>query len=359
MWIHQVHRPTPNITILAPPGRHLLCWGSTPHSQGPNQTFPAHQPDFPYPGKIEEWDPRGIHLALTIWVGSSLPGSSRYQYLPPHMGTWVTRIHPCQLLSYRSGDPLSQRLGHHCGPLGRDHSGWSSQTRIRSRRCRNALSPLWRSHRHAHRRVPISYLHGYWLVALDRIYDLHPTIYLILQCGNIGTHEPTTLVFTPLSSLPPTNPTKTPNPHITRPRTCLVYRETSFIWLPNQNSIWLSEHLTITVSNQNSFQITQPGSIRNFQPKISAHHPSRVHREFLTKTPSKSAIRGTIENFPGKLHLTPRFHNHLKFPTKPPSKSPRWGPFNISQEISIWCSEFTPIHPPQQNSIWIPQKDTI
>ena len=69
-------------------------------------------------------------------------------------------------------------------------------------------------------------------------------------------------------------------------------------------------HLIVRAPHHHSFQpklfqITQPGSIRNFQPIIGSHHPAGVHLEFLTKTSSKSPSQGPIINSPGKLHLTP------------------------------------------------------
>ena len=78
--IHQVHWSLMNIPIPSPPGIRILCWGSTPPSWCPNRTFTACHLDRTYPGQPKELNPRWIRLALSIWIGSSLPSSSGHQH---------------------------------------------------------------------------------------------------------------------------------------------------------------------------------------------------------------------------------------------------------------------------------------
>ena len=91
--------------------------------------------------------------------------------------------------------------------------------------------------------------------------------------------------------------------------------------MPDQNSIWSTKRLIVTMSSQNALQITHPGSIWNLQPIILPNHPAWVHPNFPTQNPSKSSIQSPFKIYHGKSILSPNFipihlpkQNSTKYP---------------------------------------------
>ena len=162
MWVHRVHMLPQDSTVPTPPGIRVLCWGPAPPSQLPNLALPVRHVDHPHPGKQEEWHLKWDRLSLQIVAPSGLPSTIGHQHLTLHAISRVLSHHHRQRLSYYSGAPLRQRLKHYICHQGRDPSSGRGQTRIHPRRCWDALSPLWRSHGHAHRGGPILNPRGQW-----------------------------------------------------------------------------------------------------------------------------------------------------------------------------------------------------
>ena len=161
-------------------------------------------------------------------------------------------------------------------------------------------------------------------MALTGIYSLHSTTDLILRCGRLCAQEPTTLVSTLLIIQPPTKRTKHPTRIFPVPDSSGGPSDILFL------TTRLKLHLIVRAPHHHrfqpkSFQVTQPGSIRNFQLKILPNHPAEVHQNFLTKTPSKLPSRGPFEisqENPYDAQSSHPFTRPRTIPSKYPSNTP-------------------------------------
>ena len=217
------------------------------------------------------------------------------------------------------------------------------QTWICTRRRWDTLSPLWRSHGHAHRRGPRLDPHGHWLMAIARVHGVHSAADHILQCERLGKYGWASLVPAPLSNQPSTDPTQHPfhiftkpgpvrwtkqHPILDRPTTspsispsnslsCFLTKTPSYY--PSQGAIQnfrpklnpdFPAGYHSKLSNQSPLMIPQPWSISNFQPKILAHRPARVHLKNFQET-SMYRPEDTSNYYPSK--ITSQYPSYTPF----------------------------------------------
>ena len=128
---------------------------------------------------------------------------------------------------------------------------------------------LWIIHGHARFWGPLLHSCGHRLVVIARIYGLHPTTDIILQCRRLIAHEPSTLVPTSLSIPPSTKPTRSPICTFTDPRPIRLTEQHPFPYRLTKNP---SDHLSASPSH--------------FWTKILPNNPAGVHLEFFMETPS-------------------------------------------------------------------------
>ena len=228
--------------------------------------------------------------------------------------------HPSLQLSCHPGAPLGQHLKNYLHHQGRDLSGRSDHTRSCPRRLWCTLSPLWRSHGHAHHSDPRSDPHGHQPVSLARIHGLCSTIDLILQCGRLCAYERTTLVSEPLSSRPSIEPTQHPILTFTNPG---PVRFTKLHHLSDCPATSPSSPLSASPLRFPTKNPSDPPSQGLFRfPNSLPDPPAGVQSKFPTNNPSISPIRGSsIFSNQTSLHIT-----HLgsipKCPRKPPCPDP-------------------------------------
>ena len=121
-----------------------------------------------------------------------------------------------------------------------------------------------------------------------------------------------------------------------------VWPSSILFWTPDQNSIWLTELLTIIISDQTSFQITKPGQLKFSQENSiwpPEFRPIRPPKKNSKKIPQQHTF---YKNTPREPPSTPpTFHQYFT-PTNTPSTLLTPNPYHICDITVHLCGHTGP-----------------